>query len=147
MNFLMSMKSRGGKMKQKNQCSFSNKLSAYIAGELEQEEHNLVQMHISKCHLCQNEIRNLQRLDDFLGQYTDEEVPAGLNERILNSVSSKRTNPFLRKVISFSIAATVLISFMAGVLISNTLYAQNTDNDITIGEDSLFSYYEGDFDV
>lgn len=134
-------------MEQKKECSFSDKLNAYIAGELEQEEHNLIQAHISKCHLCQNEIRNLQRLDDFLDLYTDEEVPAGLNERILNSVAKERTNPFLRKVISFSVAATVLISFLAGVLLSNTLYAQSTDDNISFGEDSLYSYFEGDYDV
>jgi len=134
-------------MKQKNECSFSKKLNAYIAGELDQTEFKTVQAHISTCHLCQNEMRNLQRLDDLLSNYTDEEVPAGLNERILNSVAKERTNPFIRKVVSFSVAATVIISFMAGVLLSNTLYAQNTEDNITIGEDSLYSYYQGDYDV
>jgi hypothetical protein len=53
----------------------------------------------------------------------------------------------MRKVVSFSIAATVIISFMAGIVLSNGLYAENADSDITIGEDSLFSYFEGDYDV
>ena len=134
-------------MKQKNECSFERKLNAYIAGELNEKDFNKVQMHISSCHLCQNEIRELQQLDGLLGKYVEEEVPAGLNEKILNSVSSTRTNPFMRKVVSFSIAATVIISFMAGIVLSNGLYAENTDSDITIGEDSLFSYFEGDYDV
>ena len=134
-------------MKQKNECSFEKKLNAYIAGELSEMEHNKVREHISSCHLCQNEIRELQHVDNFLFQYTEEEVPAGLNEKILNSVSKNRTNPFMRKVVSFSIAASVLISFMAGIMVSNGLYAENTDSDITIGEDSLYSYFEGDYDV
>ena len=134
-------------MKQKNECSFEKKLNAYIAGELSEMEHNKVREHISNCHLCQNEIRTLQQVNDFLNQYTEEEVPAGLNEKILNSVSKSHTNPFMRKVVSFSIAASVLISFMAGILLSNGLYAETNDFDITIGEDSLFSYYEGDYDV
>ena len=134
-------------MKQKNECSFEKKLNAYIAGELSEMEHNKVREHISSCHLCQNEIRTLQQVENFLSQYTDEEVPAGLNEKILNSVFKSRTNPFMRKVISFSIAASVLISFMAGILLSSGLYADSSDSDITIGEDSLFSYYEGDYDV
>ena len=134
-------------MKQKNECSFEKKLNAYIAGELREMEHNKVREHISSCHLCQNEIRNLQQVDTFLFQYTEEEVPAGLNEKILNSVSQSRTSPFMRKVVSFSIAASVLISFMAGIMLSNGLYAENTDSDITIGEDSLYSYFEGDYDV
>ncbi len=51
-------------MKQKNECSFERKLNAYIAGELNEKEYKKVQMHISSCHLCQNEIRNLQQVDD-----------------------------------------------------------------------------------
>ncbi len=134
-------------MKQKNECSFEKKLNAYIAGELSEMEHNKVREHISSCHLCQNEIRTLQQVDNFLNLYTEEEVPAGFNEKILNSVFKSRTNPFMRKVISFSIAASVLISFMAGIMLSSGLYADSSDSNITIGEDSLFSYYEGDYDV
>jgi anti-sigma factor RsiW len=134
-------------MRQKDECSFKKKMNAYIAGELSEKEHNKVREHISSCHLCQNEIRILQQVDTFLFQYTEEEVPAGLNDKILNSVSKSRTNPFLRKIVSFSIAASVLISFMAGILLSNGLYAKTTDSNITIGEDSLYSYFEGDCDV
>ena len=134
-------------MKQKSECNFEKKLNAYIAGELSEMEHNKVREHISSCHLCQNEIRNLQQVDNFLFQYTEEEVPARLNEKILSSVSQSHTNPFMRKVVSFSIAASVLISFMAGIVLSNGLYAETTDSDITIGEDSLYSYFEGDYDV
>jgi len=134
-------------MKQKNECSFEKKMNAYIAGELNEMEHNKVREHISSCHLCQNEIRILQQVDTFLFQYTEKDIPAGLNEKILNSVSQSHANPFMRRVVSFSIAASVLISFMAGILLSNGLYAETNDYDITIGEDSLFSYYEGDNDV
>lgn len=134
-------------MKQKNECSFEKKLNAYIAGELSEMEHYKVRKHISSCHLCQNEIRNLQQVDNFLFQYTEEEVPAGLNEKILNSVSNYRTNPFMKNVVSFSIAASVLISFIAGIMLSSGLYAETKDSNITIGEDSLYSYFEGDYDV
>ena len=134
-------------MKQKNECSFEKKLNAYIAGELSEKEHSKVREHISSCHLCQNEIRELQQVDAFLFQYTEEEIPAGLNEKILNSVSQSRTNPFMKKIVSFSIAASVIISFMAGIMLSNGLYADGSDSNITIGEDSLYSYFEGDYDV
>lgn len=134
-------------MKQKIECNFEKKLNAYIAGELSEMEHKKVRKHISNCHLCQNEIRTLQQVDDFLIQYTEEEVPAGFNEKILNSVFKSRTNPFMRKVINFSIAASIVISFMAGIVLSSGLYAETKDSDITIGEDSLYSYFEGDYDV
>ncbi len=134
-------------MKQKNECSFEKKLNAYVAGELSEKEHYKVRQHISSCHLCQNEIRNLQQVDTFLFQYTEEEVPAGVNEKILNSAVINRTNRFMKNVVSFSIAASVLISFIAGIMLSSGLYAETTDSNITIGEDSLYSYFEGDYDV
>jgi len=134
-------------MKQKNECSFEKKMNAYIAGELSEMEHNKVREHISSCHLCPNEIRILQQVDTFLFQYTEKDIPAGLNEKILNSVSQSHANPFMRRVVSFSIAASVLISFMAGIMLSSGLYADDTESDITIGENSLYSYFEGDYDV
>ncbi|MCF7857759.1 MAG: hypothetical protein K9N07_00335 [Candidatus Cloacimonetes bacterium] len=134
-------------MKQKAECSYERKLNAYIAGELSESKHNNVQKHISRCHLCQNEIRNLLQVDDFLDQYTEEEVPAGFNERMLKSVSSTKVNPLIRKIIDFSIAASIVLAFTAGVVLSNDLYTENSDNNFTLGENSLYSYFEGDLDA
>ena len=131
-------------MKQDNECSFNKKLNAYIAGELSEMEHEEVQMHVSSCHLCQNEIRELKQLDNFLMQYTDEEVPIRLNEKILNSVSRSHVNPFKRKVISFSIAASVIFSFVTGVLMSDLTFTQETDSDFDFGQNTLYSYFEGE---
>ena len=131
-------------MKQKNECSFEKKMNAYIAGELCEMEHNNVREHISSCHLCQNEIRNLQQVDTFLFQYTEEEVPAGLNEKILNSVLKSNTNPFMRKVVSFSIAASVIISFTTGIILSDLTFNQEIESDYDFGQNSLYSYFEGE---
>lgn len=131
-------------MMQDKECSFSKRLNAYIAGELSEIEYEKVRMHISSCHLCQNEIRELKQLDNFLMQYTDEEVPAGLNQKILNSVSISKANPFKRKVISFSIAASVIFSFVTGILLSDLTFTQETDSDFAFGQNSLYSYFEGE---
>jgi len=131
-------------MKQGNECSFNKKINTYIAGELSEMEHEEVRDHVSSCHLCQNEIRELQQIENFLMQYTDEEVPAGLNEKILNSVSKDNINPFLRKVVSFSIAASVIISFVTGILLSDITFTQETESDFGFGQNSLYSYFEGE---
>jgi len=131
-------------MKQDNECSFSKKLNAYIAGELSEIEHEEVRAHISSCHLCQKEIRELNQVENFLMQYTDEEVPAGLNEKILNSVSRSYVNPFKRKVVSFSIAASIIVSFVTGILLSDITFTQETESDFDFGQNTLYSYFEGE---
>ena len=131
-------------MKQDNECSFSKKLNAYIAGELSEMEHEEVQMHVSSCHLCQKEIRELNQVENFLMQYTDEEVPIRLNEKILNLVSRSYVNPFKRKVVSFSIAASIIVSFVTGILLSDLTFTQETESDYDFGQNALYSYFEGE---
>ncbi|MDP8201233.1 MAG: zf-HC2 domain-containing protein [Candidatus Tenebribacter burtonii] len=131
-------------MKQDNECSFSKKLNAYIAGELSEMEHEEVRAHISSCHLCQKKIRELNQVENFLMQYTDEEVPTGLNEKILNSVSRSYVNPFKRKVVSFSIAASIIVSFVTGIFLSDITFTQETESDFDFGQNTLYSYFEGE---
>ncbi|MDP8267117.1 MAG: zf-HC2 domain-containing protein [Candidatus Tenebribacter davisii] len=131
-------------MKQDNECSFSKKLNAYIAGELSEMEHEEVRAHVSSCHLCQKEIRELNQVENFLMQYTDEEVPIRLNEKILNLVSRSYVNPFKRKVVSFSIAASIIVSFVTGILLSDLTFTQETESDYDFGQNALYSYFEGE---
>jgi len=131
-------------MKQNNECSFKEKINAYIAGELSETDHDEVQAHVSSCHLCQQEIRELKQLDNFLMQYIDEEAPAGINEKILKSVSRSYVNPFKRKVVSFSIAASVIVSFVTGILLSDLTFTQQIDSGYDFGQNSLYSYFEGE---
>ncbi len=133
-------------MKEK-ECRFSKKLNAYIDGELKKDEFQKVREHLKNCHLCQTELRELTNLNRFLSSYKEEEVPEYINQRILAAIESTSVHPqrawLTRRVVSFSIAASVLISFAAGVFLSNQAFAQNNDSDLQFGQETLFSmYYE-----
>ena len=135
-------------MKEK-ECRFSKRLNAYIDGELKKGEFQKVREHLKSCHLCQTELRELTNLNRFLSSYKEKEVPEYINQRIMATIESTATHPqrtwFTRRVVSFSIAASVLISFAAGVFISNQAFAQNNDSDLQFGQETLFSmYYEGE---
>lgn len=135
-------------MKEK-ECRFSKRLNAYIDGELKKSEFQKVREHLKNCHLCQTELRELTNLNRFLSSYKEEEVPEYINQRIMATIESTAIHPqrawFTRRVVSFSIAASVLISFAAGVFISNQAFAQNNDSDLQFGQETLFSmYYEGE---
>ena len=129
------------------ECRFSKRLNAYIDGELKKDEFRKVREHLKNCHLCQAELRELTNLNRFLSSYKEEEVPEYINQRILAAVGSTSVHPqrawLTRRVVSFSIAASVLISFAAGVFLSNQAFAQNNDSDLQFGQETLFSMYYG----
>ena len=133
-------------MKEK-ECRFSKRLNAYIDGELKMDEFQKVREHLKSCHLCQAELRELTNLNVFLSSYKEEEVPEYINQRILTAVESTSIHPqrawLTRRVVSFSIAASVLISFATGVFLSNQAFAQNNDSDLQFGQETLFSMYYG----
>ena len=135
-------------MKEK-ECRFSKRLNAYIDGELKMDEFQKVREHLKSCHLCQTELRELTNLNGFLSSYEEKEVPEYINQRILAAIESTSVHPqrawLTRRVVSFSIAASVLISFAAGIFMSNQAFAQNNDSDLQFGQETLFSmYYEGE---
>jgi len=133
-------------MKEK-ECRFSKRLNAFIDGELKKDEFQKVREHLKSCHLCQAELRELTNLNGFLSSYKEEEVPEYINQQILTAIESTPIHPqrvwLTRRVVSFSIAVSVLISFAAGIFLSNQAFAQNNDSDLQFGEESLYSFFEG----
>ncbi|MCX7799645.1 MAG: zf-HC2 domain-containing protein [Fimbriimonadales bacterium] len=71
------------------------KLSALLDGELGGNEALLVREHLRQCARCSAEWRELRALKLALGQLTDAEPPAGLEDRLLAAVrrqgSERRT--------------------------------------------------------
>jgi len=137
-------------MKQRK-CRFSHKLNAYTDGELSKQEFEKVQNHLKECAVCQAELREIINVNSFLTSYQDEEVPEYLNQRILATVQDleqvKVKFNFSRQIVKFSIAATVLISFAAGILLSNIAfskaYTETTTSELDFGQNTLYSYFDG----
>ena len=90
-------------------------------------------------------------INSFLTSYQEEEVSEYLNQRILAAVretdQKKVQFSFSRQIVKFSIAATVILSFVAGILFSdiafNKAYADTSVSELDFGQNTLYSYFDG----
>ena len=132
-------------------CKYAKKLNAYIDGELPKNEFTKIQEHLKDCLHCQKVIREINKINTFLSDYKNEDVPETLNEKVLSSVMehpiNMRKTIFLRRVSRLSIAASILLSLFSGIFLSNitfsnntTLYAENTE--IEFAQDSFYDYLQ-----
>lgn len=133
----------------KKECRYSHKLNAYADGELSKEEFEEIQTHLKSCRLCQQELRGITNLNSFLNKYEEQEVPEYLNQRILATVREMETKPFWlgRRIVSFSIAASIAISFLTGILLADVTFRETYSDDsspvFSFGQESLYGFYEG----
>ena len=132
----------------KEQCKFSHKLNAYLDSELSKHDFEKVKKHLKNCHLCQQELRELMKVNSFLKNYQEEEVVESVIQNILDNADQMNLNSqrfrFKQRVISFSVAASIILSFATGVLMSNLAFNQNTETtSFELGQSTLYSYFEG----
>lgn len=134
-------------MSDKKNCSYIQKLNAFIDRELSKKDFEEIKEHLKNCRFCQNEIRELNSINQFLSSYNNNEVPEYLNQRILASVreiSLEKNRGFLEKyVLKFSIAASVLLSLYSGILLSDIAFSAQQNSDLEFGQETLYSYFEG----
>ena len=106
-----------------------------------------IKEHLKNCRFCQNEIRELNSINQFLSLYKNTEVPEYLNQRILASVRAisleKNGGSFSKYVFKFSIAASVLFSFYSGILLSDIAFSSQQNSELEFGQETLYSYFEG----
>lgn len=137
-------------MKQRK-CRFSRRLNAFSDGELSKKEFGKVQNHLKECPACQAYLREIVNINSYLSSYREEEVPEYLNQKILATVRETEQEKvkfgFSRQLVNFSIAASVLISFVAGIILSdlayNKAYADTSTSNLEFGQETLYSFFKG----
>ncbi|MEW6208790.1 MAG: zf-HC2 domain-containing protein [Acidobacteriota bacterium] len=97
------------------------RLSAYVMGELDEDEHLKVQSHIKTCAMCAEEARELREYDAALGSYKTYEPPRSLREKLQGfrrSVLSARALRLalgpLAAILIVAITLPVLLNIMSG---------------------------------
>ena len=120
-------------------CKFKKRLSYYLADELSIAEKAILDNHLSDCPNCRQELATLQAEEDlvrdFLSEYQSEEISRDLQDKILSIPTRVSAKPkFYDFAIKFSIAASMIISFGLGVLISSSLF---NEEEIVFSEESL----------
>ncbi len=126
------------------QCIFKNKVNAFLDNELSQQERSRMKEHLLSCQSCQQELRELQKLNRILGKVRTDS-PSIETMNTIRSLSSRIEKSPSRWIISGSIAASFIIGLMLSTLTFST--ATQSQNDYQLGNNSLYSYFIGDEDV
>ena len=69
---------------------FAPLLSAFVDGELTEEERAEVLAHVSECEKCRGLLGELTALHAALGELEDEDVPAGFTEGVMAAVRAEK---------------------------------------------------------
>lgn len=103
-----------------------NMLSAYIDGELRDNDAEFIRLHIDGCNNCSKKMHELKKLSSFTSSLIDDDPPAFLMDKILAKTVYKQS--FAEKMIaalrnnripSFAGAASVLVLITAAIWIYN----------------------------
>jgi len=132
-------------------CRYSHNLNAYLDAELSDREYKQVQLHLKECPVCQKELRELMKLNNFLNTFQQEEVPEYLTQKILADLPESRQELGVfgipRRLANLSAAACLILSFAAGILFSDMAFNNSsTDNiygNLDLTSNTLYSYLEG----
>jgi len=130
-------------------CNFSKRLNLYLADEISIAENIVLKNHLEDCNECQSILSELQEEDnllkDFLADYKREELPLELSNKLAAIPQKyKKEAKFSRAIIKFSIAASLLVSFSLGILMTNQMVSSNDDIEFSSNSladiESLYSY-------
>jgi len=134
----------------KEACSYQNKVNAFLDGELESTEYSQMKEHLMSCNSCQQELRDLNKINAELAAWEDVEVPEAIYDSILTETT--KLNPrghvkLWRSLSNLSIAASVLLAMFMGVLMSSntinqTEYSSENESSYEVAFDSysILSY-------
>ena len=126
------------KMNLNPSCSLSSDLVSYLTGDFSESEMNKMEKHLLDCPSCSMELKELQEAWLMIPNKIEQvDVPFGLKEEVMNAIFQSENHPqetiigpikgfeevprisYLRPVISFVVAAALLLTF--GVLIWNNI--------------------------
>lgn len=126
-------------------CKTSNRLNAYLDNELSEQESAFIKKHLSHCIQCQNELREIIKMNRFLAKYQEQSPSPQVITDILK-ISNRKQVTGLRK---WTIAGSIAASFIVGILLSSLTFSGYTEsnNDYQLGQTSLYSYFIGDQNV
>ena len=115
-------------------CSqIKNKLSAYLDGEIQDNERETVASHLKTCAVCQEELAALVKVKECLSVLPGMEVPLYFMTRLRQRIKDEETlaeKPMsvlekIKRVAVYGAAfAGIVVSLFAGNQMGRTLYQQ-----------------------
>ena len=113
---------------------FAPLLSAFVDGELTEEERAEVLAHVSECEKCRRLLGELTALHAALGELEDEDVPAGFTEDVMAAVrAEKAAMPRMKKPSAWRrwmpmAACAAIVALAAAVTIPRTAMKQEAND-------------------
>ena len=131
----------------KGKCKYSKLVNAYLDGELPKKKVGKFKAHLHECSICQNELRRINTLNGFLSKYKTEEMPRTAYKEILKETGEVKkhlkTIVLFHKISKISVAASIVLAFVAGILVSNKTFASNSDTtNIEFADNSFYEYLD-----
>ena len=114
---------------------FAPLLSAFVDGELTEEERAEVLAHVSECEKCRRLLGELTALHAALGELEDEDVPAGFTEDVMAAVRAEKAakKPQTKKRSAWRrwmpmAACAAIVALAAAVTIPRTAMKQEAND-------------------
>lgn len=123
-------------------CKFSKRLNIYLENEVTKAERVVIENHLKNCSICQKVLTELKEekllISDFLSEYKEQSISDSFKNKIIASTKNVHKRPtYLKRVVEFSIAVSLTLSFALGILISRAVLNENTE--IAFSNESLAS--------
>ena len=127
-------------------CKFEKKINAYIDGELGKAEFTEMKAHLASCLSCQQEIREINKVNAALAEYEDEDVPEHIVENILKTVLPVSERKTRKRRFNLSVVASIVFALVSGILMSDFAFKETPQETDTLefAQESFYSFFDSE---
>ncbi len=118
-------------------CSWiRRKLSAFLDGEISEEENQLISEHLKSCERCKKELEELSQVSDVLEVMDEVKVSPFFITRLKQRIADQKSKsvvrlPFVewirRATVPVFATALVLLSFLVGNNLGKSIYQEQAE--------------------
>ncbi len=121
-------------------CIDGKKLSAYVDGELSEEDAAAIGEHLAHCGACREELSRLEFVSEALGSLEGAEADPYFARRLKRlAAEGRRRNWPGRVLVPAAATAAAALSLVLGAFLGRALYAE-PDVSTSIGNGELVEY-------
>lgn len=115
-----------------------NRLSAFLDGEVKEDEYRRIASHLESCDSCSREYEELKHLGELLSNLNTVQPPPYLWHRVERKISSPEKVSVWEQIVHRFVYAPVGVAVLIGVLIGNYL-GQNIAHRFVLTESEPLS--------
>ncbi len=118
-------------------CVNANKLSAFLDGELRDEERTLIRRHLDECPLCRKRADEYKMVWGILDSMESLEPVPSLVARVSEVAQAEQKKERWEHIfVPLITSAAAVISLFVGSFLGRALYAEFSDSSTTVASSS-----------